>query len=117
MTMTTPVFLLGHYMRLAMESAGLEVGDMAERMGVSRGTVSRWLNNRGMPRRGELLAWAQLTDVPAEWLENAPVARPEGLEPPTFWLVADGERSIAEYLAWHGVLAQLTAGNTAGRCE
>lgn len=121
MTITLPQFLLGHYMRLSMDSAGLTVEDMAERMGVSRTTVSRWLNNRSEPRRGELLAWAQLTDVPVWWLQNernprqdgdggsGAIARPEGLEPPTFCFgaCAVGHCVSCDRRAWAGILDQL----------
>jgi transcriptional regulator with XRE-family HTH domain len=43
---------------------------MAEELGVSRQTVSRWLNEHGQPRVGYLKLWAMRTGVPLGWLQS-----------------------------------------------
>lgn len=54
---------------------------MADQLGVSRETIGRWINGRGTPRRGSLVAWATITGVDFRWLETgeaqeAPADRP-----------------------------------------
>ena len=42
---------------------------MADSLGVSRATVSRWMHDRGAaPKRAYLMQWALITGVPVEWL-------------------------------------------------
>lgn len=59
-------------------------------------TVSRWINGHKVPSKQTRRLWALRTGVPLEWLETGQalaekprpdIARSEGLEPPTFWLV------------------------------
>lgn len=49
-------------MRKALREAHVPVQDMADYLGVSRNTVSRWING------AVLRAWSQRTGVPYEWL-------------------------------------------------
>lgn len=43
---------------------------MAEDLGVSRNTVSNWINGRGRPCEDQLKVWSAITDAPLRWLEN-----------------------------------------------
>ena len=78
-----PRFTVADRARKAREHAGLEQGELAERMGVSRATISNL--ERGLvqkPRRIVLNAWAMATGVDRLWLETgkAPAEPgPEGL--------------------------------------
>lgn len=66
----TPEFTLGWRMRLALETGGLSVNEMAERLGYSRSNISRWLNDEKPPRPAILDSWAQHTQVDRTWLES-----------------------------------------------
>lgn len=103
MTLIIPEVRVHHRMRIALDESGLSVQTISDELGMSRETVSSWINGRRVPNRAQLIAWAQLTSVPVWWLETgaeepphdrggalAGVARPEGLEPPTFCSVAEG---------------------------
>lgn len=78
-----PRFTVADRARKAREYAGLEQGELAVRMGVSRATISNL--ERGLvlrPRPIVLNAWALATGVDRSWLETgqAPgVPGPEGL--------------------------------------
>ena len=48
----------------------MSVEQVAAELGVSRSTVSRWLNDRGTPSRGYLKLWAMMTRVPIQWLTD-----------------------------------------------
>lgn len=63
-------FGLPDRLRKAMEYAGLELIDMAEYCGVSRFTVSRYMNGRNEIGIGMLRLWAMRTGVPLEWLQT-----------------------------------------------
>ncbi len=60
----------------ALRDAGIGVSEMAQLLGVSRETIGRWLNGRGEPRRGSLVAWATVTGVDLKWLETGEVQAP-----------------------------------------
>ena len=95
MTITTShVFDLADYMRKAIRESGLTVQEVAEQLEMSRESVSLWINGRRMPTRGQRIAFAQVTGVTLEWLEQG-MARPERLELPTFWSVADLDTEAA----------------------
>ena len=76
-----PDWTLGWRMQRALAHADVSVEQMGEELGVSRSTVSRWLNDRGGPPRiGYLKLWALRTGVPLEWLvtggvRTAPIRR------------------------------------------
>ena len=72
-----PAFTVADRLRKAREHAGLEQGDLAERMGVSRGTVSNNELGKVAPRRIVLRAWALATGVDVGWLETGIAPRPE----------------------------------------
>lgn len=57
-------------MGLALEHAGLEVGDIAEYLGVHTNSVWAWLSGRRNPKRQTLILWSLRCGVPFEWLET-----------------------------------------------
>lgn len=60
--------------RLKMALGDITAQDMADHLGVSRGTVSRWMADKGAPpKRVYILQWALLTDTAVEWLETGRV--------------------------------------------
>lgn len=65
-----PQWTLGDRLRKAREHAGMEQGELASRIGVSRGTVSNYELGRGQrpPKVVVLRAWAHECGVPYEWL-------------------------------------------------
>ena len=85
-------------MRKALRAADLPVQEVADYMGVSRNTISAWINGRATPRKSMLRLFALRVGASYKWLETgeapsspdgddgAPgfVVRLEGLEPPTF---------------------------------
>ena len=86
-------------MKKALRVSGLTVNDVADQLEVSRNTVGSWINGRIEPRRTSVMAFAQLTGVPVEWIEfgtvpenwqgpartqGLGVVRPEGFEPPAY---------------------------------
>jgi transcriptional regulator with XRE-family HTH domain len=88
-----PAWTLGDRLGKALREADIAVGDMADELGVSRSTVSRWLNDKGQPKRAYLTRWAWMCKVNFEWLKNGTVDLrdfPDGPddqgERPTKWL-------------------------------
>ena len=71
-TMTTsghiPTITLGWRMRLAL--GDIPVGKMADDLGYSRSTLSRWLNDQDEPRPAILAQWALMTGVDHTWLKT-----------------------------------------------
>jgi transcriptional regulator with XRE-family HTH domain len=65
-----PQFTLGDRLAKARETAGISVQDMADRLGVSRTTVSNYEHERTEPNRATLRAWEAETRVPMWWLVN-----------------------------------------------
>jgi hypothetical protein len=64
-----PDWTIGWRIQRALGHAGIPAGDIAVDLQVSRGTVSRWLNDKGLPPRGVYLERiAELTGVPFLWL-------------------------------------------------
>jgi transcriptional regulator with XRE-family HTH domain len=63
-----PEFDEADRLRKALRVADVPVQDMADYLGVSRNTVSRWING-AVPAKGAVLrAWALRTGVSYEWL-------------------------------------------------
>lgn len=57
--------------RLKMALGDISVQEMAEHLGVTRSTLSRWMSDTGKPpRRAYVAQWALLTGVPLTWLET-----------------------------------------------
>jgi transcriptional regulator with XRE-family HTH domain len=64
-----PEWTIGWRLQRALAHAGIPAGDVAVDIQVSRATVSRWLNDRGLPPRWVYIERiAELTGVPALWL-------------------------------------------------
>jgi len=70
-------------MRKSLRVSGLTVHEMAEYLGVTRGTVSTWINGHIAPSTQTMMLWAMRTGVPFEWLTDgvdttatAPCPRP-----------------------------------------
>lgn len=67
-----PRWTLGDRLKRSLRHAGMKAEDMAACLDVSRGTVSRWMNDEGAPPRPVYLReWARLCDVPYDWLSGA----------------------------------------------
>lgn len=56
--------------RKARETAGLNQGELAERMGVARSTVQRIEQGVAEPRRTLLISWSFATGFDLAWLET-----------------------------------------------
>lgn len=63
-----PDWTLGWRLQRALDHAGIKVGDMADEIGVVRGTVSLWLHDKGPVREIYLKHWALRCGVNAQWL-------------------------------------------------
>ncbi|WP_280317344.1 helix-turn-helix transcriptional regulator [Nocardia wallacei] len=72
-----PEIRLHHRLRIARETAGLEQGQLAELMGVSRNSVSNAESGKHTPRKILVNAWALATGVPVSWLETGNAPRPD----------------------------------------
>lgn len=66
----TPVWTLGDRLRKAREHAGLNQQEMADALGVTRGTLAGYEHDVREPRRAVVVAVSQLTGVAVEWLEG-----------------------------------------------
>jgi transcriptional regulator with XRE-family HTH domain len=63
-------FDLADRLRKSLRVSGVAVHDMAAELGVSRNTVSNWINGRGQPSEAQLCIWGAITDCPSTWLET-----------------------------------------------
>lgn len=55
-------------LELARRHAGLTQKELADQLGLSRGSVQGYEQGLRMPKRPTLMAWASLTGVSYEWL-------------------------------------------------
>jgi transcriptional regulator with XRE-family HTH domain len=61
--------------RLQMALGEMSAQEMADTLGVSRQTLSRWMHDVGSrPKRAYLSQWALATGVPIEWIEHGKVS-------------------------------------------
>lgn len=118
-TGAVPTITLAHRLRIAREFAGLEQTELADRAEVSRASIVNYEQGHRIPRRIYLRALADATGVDLHWLEtgeapsvdeaSATEVRPKGLEPLTFWLVANDEFwTVERTLAWLDICCQGT---------
>jgi transcriptional regulator with XRE-family HTH domain len=64
-----PKWTLGWRLQRSLAHAGIGVQEMARELGVSRSTISRWMNDRGAsPRSIYLTRWAARCGVPLEFI-------------------------------------------------
>lgn len=67
-----PALTLGWRLKMALGERSAD--EMAAHLGVSRQTVSRWMNDHGAaPKRAYIIQWALATKTSAEWLETGKV--------------------------------------------
>lgn len=78
---TVPEWTVGDRLRKARETTGLNQSHFAERLGVSRNTVSSAEAGAVQVRRITLNAWAMATGVPVEWLETGESSTPLPVPP------------------------------------
>lgn len=67
-----PQWTLQDGLRKAREFAGFEQGELADRMEMSRATVSNYERGVARPKRSTVIAWAFACGVEAEWLLMLP---------------------------------------------
>lgn len=58
----------------ALDVSGVTSGQMAERLGVSRTTVSNYIHGRTNPTRSVRRDWALMTGIPLEWIETGHIS-------------------------------------------
>lgn len=63
-----PTWTLGDRLRKAREAADLRQEDLAPHLHVARATVASWENDKHAPSYLAIMKWAELTDVPLDWL-------------------------------------------------
>lgn len=78
--MEIPEWTLPWRLQRSLAHAGMSVEDMAAELGLSRQVLSRWLNDRSVPRTAYLKLWALRTGVPFDWLTGG--VRIPGVFPP-----------------------------------
>lgn len=66
-------FDLADRLRKSLRVSGWSVQAIADQLGVSRNTVSNWINGRVTPTREQLTVWAAYTGAPLQWLERGTV--------------------------------------------
>jgi len=59
---------LDEALAITLRRAGMGVAEMADYLGVTRGTVGNWTGGRIVPNTQSLRLWALRTGVPYEWL-------------------------------------------------
>ena len=66
----------------ALDVSGVSSTEMAEYLGVSRNTISNYINGRTVPKTQTLRLWAMRTGAPLEWLQtgelNEKAPHPDG---------------------------------------
>lgn len=78
-----PEFDLADRMRKALRQSGVGALEMADYLGVSRNTVSNWINGRVPPGKQSIRLWAMKTGVPYEWLHDGVSSSPSPSGPTT----------------------------------
>lgn len=79
---SVPVLTQGWRLQMALRQADMSVHDMADELGVSRSSLSRWMNDRGTPPRAAFVKqWALRTGVPYTWLATGEAENPRPGDP------------------------------------
>ena len=63
----------GHRLRLLMEDRGITATELAELTGVSRQTISNYLNNGALPALDTSVKLSNVLDVTIDQLVSAPI--------------------------------------------
>lgn len=84
-------------LRKAMRHAGLGVQDMAGYLGVTRGTVSTWINGRIVPSTQTLRLWALRCGVSYDWLAGGQSPHPALRFPTMSGEIRKGERRAPDW--------------------
>jgi transcriptional regulator with XRE-family HTH domain len=95
---TVPEWDVADRLRKALRVAGIGVAEMADYLGVSRTSVSNWINGRVQPSVQTLRLWALRCGVPYPWLLAGELAA----DPP-------GNGFISERLAFLQLLTMAAA--------
>lgn len=96
MTALVPTWTLGDRLAKARKDAQLTTYEMAEKLGVTRATITNWENDHTHPRRYATDSWARITGVDAGWLATGIATGEAGLldddvamhDPNERWLLA-----------------------------
>lgn len=70
--------LLGETLKIRREELGLGQDDLAEKIGVSQQTISRWEKGLALPRPARVVELARLMQVDTRWLHRVAGYLPEG---------------------------------------
>ncbi len=73
-----PSWPVGYRIRYALDRSGMDVQQLADKLGVSRTTVSNYMHGRSRPRTMALIAIAHATGAPLAWLEHGISDEEEG---------------------------------------
>lgn len=75
-----PEWTMGDRLGKSLHVAEISVAAMADYLGLSRNSVSAYINDRQQVKRQTLLLWAMRTGVPMEWIETGetPTDSPSG---------------------------------------
>lgn len=76
-----PQFDLADRLRKALRESQVDVQDMAAYLGVSRTSVSNWINGRIKPSLQTQRLWAMRCGVSFEWVRDGDVAAHPGPPP------------------------------------
>ena len=77
-----PPLSLGWRFQMSLRQAEMSVQDMADELGASRSTLSRWMNDRGTPPKAAFVKqWALRTGVPYTWLATGEAENPRPVDP------------------------------------
>jgi transcriptional regulator with XRE-family HTH domain len=69
-----PDWDLADRMRKALRVSGVSAIEMSAYLGVSRNTISNWINGHTPPPTMSVRLWALRTGVPYEWLRGGEIA-------------------------------------------
>ena len=86
---TAPAWDVADRMRKALRSADISVQAMSAYLGVSRTSVSNWINGRVEPSLQTVRLWALRTGVPYEWLAGELDFRRGKSRSALIWMVPD----------------------------